>query len=456
MANKGLENALELMEADGASAQAQEVFAHYYQVLKSGRATTIEERDIVPFTDPLDGSELKYTDEERRATLAKTVLIRLNGGLGTSMGLQGPKTLITVRDQKNFLDICALQVLSDRERYDVDLPLIFMNSYSTDAPTLEYVRRYPTLPVNGLPLSFLQSREPRLVAQTLEPLILEDNADAQWCPPGHGDIYPSLQSSGLLDLLLERGYRYAQVANGDNLGAALDADLATWFAGTGDAFAMEVCRRTPNDRKGGHLARSKETGQLVLRELAQTPQADVEDFQDIDLHRYFNTNTIWLDLVAVRDLLNQRGAALGLPLIRNTKMIPLHDGTKVEVVQIETAMGAAIEVFEGACAVEVSRSRFLPVKTTNELLLVRSDLYNLDDEGRLVATTSNTPPIVLNPGYYGEFNDFEDRIPTAPSLKAAHSLTVDGDWYFQPGARVVGDVFLGDPGGVFGPQGSEA
>lgn len=451
LASTGLETALELMETDGSSIEAQEVFAHYYRVLESGSNTLIAERDILPFTDPLDGTGLKYTDAERQNALSQTVLIRLNGGLGTSMGLQGPKTLLTVRDQQNFLDICVHQVLADRERYDVDLPLIFMDSYSTDAETLAYLRRYPTLPVDGLPLSFLQSREPRLVADTLAPLVLEEGSEEQWCPPGHGDIYPSLKSSGLLDLLLERGYRYAQVANGDNLGAALDPDLAAWFASTGHPFAMEVCRRTSNDRKGGHLARSKDTGRLILRELAQTPQEDLESFQDIGVHQYFNTNTIWLDLVAVADLLNQRGAALGLPLIRNTKQIATDGAAAVGVIQIETAMGAAIEVFEGACAVEVSRSRFLPVKTTNELLLVRSDLYNLDPQGRLVATKSPSPRVILEPLYYGKYADFEARIPMAPSLRSAHSLTVEGDWYFQPGSHIVGDVLLGESGGIFGP-----
>lgn len=449
MASSGLDNALELMRKDGAAKEAREVFSHYFGILKSGQTGLIPEDDISPFTDPLDGTGLKYTDQERRDALAQTAVIRLNGGLGTSMGLEGPKTLLTVRDQKNFLDICVSQVLSARERYDVTLPLIFMDSYSTDAATLEYLGRYPTLPVDGLPLSFLQSREPRLVAQTLEPLTLEEDEDAQWCPPGHGDIYPSLYSSGLLDLLLERGFRYVQVANGDNLGAALDPDLAAWFASSGHPFAMEVCRRTANDRKGGHLARAKDDGRLILREVAQTPPGDTDAFQDIELHRYFNTNTIWLDLVAVRDILDLRGAALGLPLIRNVKQVPTAEGANIEVIQIESAMGAAIEVFEGACAVEVSRERFLPVKTTNELLLVRSDLYRLDERGRLKATTPSTPQVSLNPAYYGRFADFEQRIPRAPSLREATSLTVEGDWYFGAEACVVGDLFLGEPGGVF-------
>ncbi len=79
----------------------------------------------------------------------------------------------------------------------------------------------------------------------------------------------------------------------------------------------------------------------------------------------------------MKQALDQRDGILGLPLIRNVKTIDPGDKSTPEVVQVETAMGAAVEVFEGSRLIEVGRDRFVPVKTTNDLLLLRSDVYDL-------------------------------------------------------------------------------
>ena len=79
-------------------------------------------------------------------------------------------------------------------------------------------------------------------------------------PPGHGDIYPSLVGSGMLERLLDQGIEYVFVSNSDNLGATLDLDILSHFAKTDGAFLMEVCKRTKGDKKGGHLAKRKSDG----------------------------------------------------------------------------------------------------------------------------------------------------------------------------------------------------
>ena len=100
-------------------------------------------------------------------------------------------------------------------------------------------------------------------------------------------------------------------------------------------------------------------------------------------------------------------------------------------------MGAAIEVFEGATAIGVGRDRFLPVKTTNDLLLLRSDVYEVGGDGRLTKVTDPAPLVDLDSTYYKTIGAFEQRIPDeAPSLKEAQSLTVKGDWTFEPGVVV--------------------
>ncbi|WP_099331912.1 UTP--glucose-1-phosphate uridylyltransferase [Actinomyces minihominis] len=452
MTAESLRRAQQKMTNAGVAAEAIEVFSHYFSLLEAGEAGLIQEESIEPYVDPASSTDLHYPFSAQAEALAKTALIKLNGGLGTSMGLDRAKTLLPVAEGQTFLDLIAKQTLYARSRFDARLPLVFMNSYRTDHDTLRYLSRYADLAIDGIPLSFLQSKEPRLDASTLEPVSWPSDPEAEWCPPGHGDLYVSLLTSGLLDLLIREGFEFAQVSNGDNLGATPDPDLAAWFADTGAAFAMEICRRTPNDRKGGHLARRIADGALVLRESAQTDPEDIATFEDIDRHRYFNTNTIWLNLPALKAALQERSSVLGLPMIRNTKTVDVTDPNSPQVIQVETAMGSAIEVFENATAIEVPRSRFLPVKTTNELLLLRSDLYVISEDGSLRATTTSTPEITLNKRDYGHINDFEALIPQAPSLRDATSLQVLGKWRFEPGARVTGDVVLGPEGGVVLPD----
>ena len=190
-------------------------------------------------------------------------MIKLNGGLGTSMGLDRAKSLLSVRDGKNFLDLQVAQVLHARRAHGVRLPLLFMNSFRTRDDTLAHLARYGDLAVEGLPLDFVQNAIPKIDAQTFEPVAWPDDPELEWCPPGHGDIYVALEASGILEDLLDKGFRYASLANGDNLGAGPNATLAGWFAASGAPYAAEVCVRTPNDRKGGHLAVRRSDGQLI-------------------------------------------------------------------------------------------------------------------------------------------------------------------------------------------------
>ncbi len=117
------------------------------------------------------------------------------------------------------------------------------------------------------------------------------------------------------------------------------------------------------------------------------------------------------------------------------------------MLQLETAMGAAIGAIDGARAVLVPRTRFAPVKTTDDLLLIRSDAYALTDDGHISPTFDGPPPVVaLDPGYYKSLADLERRFPHGPpSLRAACSLTVRGDVTFGANVKIVGN------GSVTGP-----
>ena len=447
MSEQGLRAAQDKMRQAGVNEAAVKVFTHYYHQVEAGTTGLIPEETISPLVEVPRLEDIDISEEAERSALAKTVIIRLNGGLGTSMGMDRAKSLLPVRDGDSFVDIIVRQVLAARERYGARLPLIFMDSFRTQDDTLAALAKYPQLAVDDLPLDFLQNQEPKLRADDLSPVSYPDDPSLEWCPPGHGDIYTALYGSGLLDKLIDAGFQYASTANADNLGAVPSAKVAGWFASSGAPYAAELCKRTPADVKGGHLAVRNSDGRIILRDTAQTPSDQMHYFTDQYRHPYFHTNNLWFDLVALREVLRQRDGVLGLPLIRNAKTVNPADSTTTPVVQIECAMGAAIEAFEGASAIEVPRSRFLPVKTTNDLMVLRSDAYEIDVAGQLNATVDQVCVVELDPKYYKTIHQFEQRVSQgAPSLRQAQRLVVHGDWTFGADVVVKGEVTLADAG----------
>jgi UTP--glucose-1-phosphate uridylyltransferase len=435
--------AVSKMRAEGLPETAVETFAYYERLLREGDKGTLPESSLEPLSDLPDVDDLPASDG---SALDKVVVLKLNGGLGTSMGMTKAKSLLEVKDGLTFLDIIVRQILWLRERYGARVPLLLMNSFATRDDTLAALERYPDLAVDGLALDFLQGRVPKLLADGFEPVSWPADPALEWAPPGHGDVYTSLAGSGMLDELLSGGYRYLFLSNSDNLGAVLDPRILDWFAREELPFLLESTDRTEGDRKGGHLARRRSDGGLVLRETAQTPDEDREAFEDVSRHRYFNCNSIWVALEALQRTLSSRGGVLGLPMIVNRKTVDPNDPSSPAVVQLETAMGAAIGVFEGAGALRVPRSRFTPVKTTSDLLIVRSDAYRLGEDWT-VSTERERPPVVsLDDEHYKLLRDFEPRFSEGPpSLVEAERLEVSGDVTFGADVVVRGAVKVEGP-----------
>ncbi len=407
-------------------------FRRYYEQLAAGETGLIPEAAIRPVATLPDLEHLPGDLAEiGRAALPRTVVVKLNGGLGTGMGLERAKTLLAIKDGLTFLDIIARQALR------AGVPLVLMNSFATRDDSLAALGAYPELR-GPIPLDFVQHKVPKVLAADLTSASWPADPDLEWCPPGHGDIYTAVLTSGMLDALLAHGYTYAFVANADNLGAQLDPLILGYFISHELPFLMEVADRTPVDRKGGHLAQRIADGRLVLRESAQCPAGDTNAFQDIGRHRYFNTNNLWLNLPALKRLLDERAGVLGLPLIRNGKTLDPRDPASPAVYQIETAMGAAIGLFEAAAALRVPRTRFAPVKTCDDLLAVRSDAYVLTPDWQVVANPARTrpgPPVVdLDSRFYKRIDDLEARFPFGPpSLVDCERLAVRGDVRFGRG-----------------------
>jgi UTP--glucose-1-phosphate uridylyltransferase len=236
------------------------------------------------------------------------------------------------------------------------------------------------------------------------------------------------------------------ISNSDNLGAQLDPRVPARMADRGIPFLMEVVLGTEADRKGGHVARRRADGQLILRESAQTPPEDEASFRDFRRWRYYNTNNLWVDLDVLAATLDANQGVLELPLIINRKTVDPRDGDSTPVIQLESAMGAAIESFAGAELLLVPRTRFAPVKTTDDLLVLRSDVYTLDDQMTvrpIPQRAGDLPYVELDKRFYRIIDEFEARFPHgAPSLRDAQRLVVSGDVTFDGGVVVRGAVSI--------------
>jgi len=427
------------MREAGLAEPAVAAFLHALAKLEAGDAGLLSDAELTPVEDVPSAAALPDAGPGVRELLDRTVVLKVNGGLGTSMGLAGPKALLPVKGELTFLDVVARQVLALRARHSARLPLVLMHSFATREASLRALERHPGLEVD-VPLDFLQNRGPKLRADDHEPIAWPADPRLEWAPPGHGDIYAALEASGMLQTLLDAGYTTAFVSNVDNLGAVLDPRTLAWLVGAEVPFLMEVVAGTAADRKGGHIARLPD-GRLVLRETAQVPPDDAASFRDFRRWRFYNTNNLWFDLRALRALLEERGGVVDLPLIVNRKTVDPRNGASPEVLQLETAMGAALSAFPGARVLEVSRTRFAPVKTTDDLLAVRSDAYRLTEDAKVELAAPHPPYVELDPRHFKKIADFDARFPAgAPSLIACERLVVRGDVRFGRDVVARGEV----------------
>eukprot|EP00656_Telonema_subtile_P030152 TRINITY_DN33174_c0_g1_i1.p1 TRINITY_DN33174_c0_g1~~TRINITY_DN33174_c0_g1_i1.p1 ORF type:complete len:514 (-),score=137.76 TRINITY_DN33174_c0_g1_i1:85-1512(-) len=428
------------MEADHLTPAAQAAFLANYDALVSGVATMISESSIEAVDDLKSLGDLPK-DEINPELLKETVMVKLNGGLGTGMGLDKAKSLLPVKGEDSFLDIICKQVLKMREGQG-HVQFLFMNSFSTSDDTKAHLEQY-SAQLNETPaeLEFVQNKSPKVAQADLSPVSYPENPAMEWCPPGHGDLYAALSGSGTLKKLRDAGNKYMFVSNADNLGATMDLQILTYFSESGAPFMMEVCERTESDKKGGHLCRSKADQSLLLRESAQCAEEDAAAFQDVSKHKYFNTNNLWIHLDQLQELMDKNNGTVPLPLIKNSKTVNPKDKGSTPVFQLETAMGSAIAAMGPKTeAIVMPRTRFAPVKTCSDLLAVRSDAFVLTEEQSLVlAETRDAPPVISLDDFYKPVGGLDTMIPNGvPSLIGCDKLTIKGKVVFEADVKIEG------------------
>lgn len=427
----------EVAKLNQISVNEKEGFVRLVSRYLSGEEEKIEWEKIKTPTDeivvPYDTlADVGEDSSETKELLDKLVVLKLNGGLGTTMGCTGPKSVIEVRNGLTFLDLIVKQIESLNNKYDCRVPLVLMNSFNTHDDTIKIVEKYTGSNIDIH--IFNQSQYPRMVAEDLMPWPTKGRTDKEgWYPPGHGDVFPALLNSGKLGELLSQGKEYVFIANSDNLGAIVDLKILNHLVKNKNEYCMEVTPKTLADVKGGTLISYE--GRVQLLEIAQVPEEHVGEFKSIEKFKIFNTNNLWVNLKAIKRLVESD--ALKTEIIPNPKEV---DGVKV--LQLETAAGAAIRFFDRAIGVNVPRSRFLPVKATSDLLLVQSDLYTVE-EGFVIRNPARVnpanPSIELGPEFK-KVGNFLKRFKSIPSIIDLDSLKVSGDVWFGSGIILKGKV----------------
>jgi len=372
--------------------------------------------------------------------LNKLAVVKLNGGLGTSMGCVGPKSVIEVRDGMSFLDLSVRQIEFLNRTYDVNVPFVLMNSFNTDTDTQNIIKKYEGHNIDIL--TFNQSRYPRVLKDSLLPAPKSSDSQlSDWYPPGHGDVFESLVNSGILDQLLERGVEVIFLSNADNLGAVVDLRILQHMVETKSEYIMELTDKTKADVKGGTIIDYE--GSARLLEIAQVPKEHVNEFKSIKKFKYFNTNNIWMNLRAIKRVVENQ--ELEMEIIPNGKSIPADKKGEadVSVIQLETAVGAAIRHFKNAHGVNVPRARFLPVKTCSDLMLVKSDLYSLK-HGQLVLDKSRfgPAPLIKLGSDFKKVSDFQKHISSIPKILELDHLTITGNVNLGRGVQLKGTVII--------------
>ncbi|GJM99489.1 hypothetical protein PR202_ga16590 [Eleusine coracana subsp. coracana] len=371
----------------------------------SGEAEQIEWSKIQTPTDevvvPYDTIAPPPEDlEATKKLLDKLVVLKLNGGLGTTMGCTGPKSVIEVRNGFTFLDLIVIQIESLNKKYGCNVPLLLMNSFNTHDDTQKIVEKYSNSNIEIH--TFNQSQYPRIVTEDFLPLPSKGKSGKDGC-----------------------------------------VEILNHLINNQNEYCMEVTPKTLADVKGGTLISYE--GRVQLLEIAQVPDEHVANTTystSFDCLCSVPGNR-WVNLKAIKRLVEAE--ALKMEIIPNPKEV---DGVKV--LQLETAAGAAIRFFDKAIGVNVPRSRFLPVKATSDLLLVQSDLYTLVD-GFVIRNPARTnpsnPSIELGPEFKKVAN-FLARFKSIPSIVELDSLKVSGDVWFGSGITLKGKVTITSKSGA--------
>jgi len=332
----------------------------YYNLYKNYK-TDFSISEVEPILNFSNYNTLDLNNNSiNKEVLNKLAIVKLNGGLGTTMKCSKAKGCLEVVDNKTFLDIFINQVIFVNKKFSSNMPIVLMNSEYTETDTQVILDKYSEqVDIYCFNQEFLY----RYYEEELENDVIRLHETRY--PPGTGNFYESLYNSKVYSLLKERGIEYLFISNIDNLYARFDNKIYNYVYENKIPFLMEVCKRTETDKKGGTPVLWKDKYHLL--ELAQVNSVDYDDFTNISKFPYFNTNNFWIRLDEIKN-------DLDLYIISNKKTI-----NNEKLVQLESVIGSAYSLINNSKIIEINRDRFFPVKTLDDYNNIKQNF--LLDEG---------------------------------------------------------------------------
>ena len=330
----------------------------YYELYKNYK-TDFFISEVEPILDFTNYNTLDNIDNDliNKDVLNKLAIVKLNGGLGTTMKCNKAKACLEVIDNKTFLDIFISQVIFVNKKFSSNIPIVLMNSEYTETDTQVILDKYKDqIDIYCFNQQFIY----RYYEEDLDNDVIKLHETRY--PPGTGNFYESLYNSKVYELLKERGIEYLFISNIDNLYAKFDNKIYNYVYENKIPFLMEVCKRTETDKKGGTPVLWKNRYHL----LAQVSSVDYDEFTNINKFPYFNTNNFWIRLDEIKN-------DFDLYIISNKKTI-----NNEKLIQLESVIGSAYSVINNSKIIEINRNRFFPVKTQDDYNNIKQN-YSLDE-----------------------------------------------------------------------------
>lgn len=360
---------------------------------------------------------------ETKMLLDKLVVVKFNGALGTNMGFSGPKSAIEVKNNLTPLDLMVDQVESLNSKYGCNVPLLLMDTAETHDHVQKVLEKYSNSKVDIHSLSLSQQPHEKSFEG-------HSRKDKLYPSSDHSVVFLSLMKSGTLDLLLVQGKEYALVVDSDNVAAVADPKIFNHLIQNQIEYCMEVAPVPSIDLRNSLI--NLRPGKFQLVDITQNPTK-----QSGGKFKFINTRSMWVNLRAIKRLIDTD--ELKIENFSSSKEV-----NDDQIISRGTGADSAIQFFDHTIGINVAQSRYLPVNSTSDLLLLQSDLYTAD-EGILVQNPARdnpaNPSIELGPEFE-KVNDFQSRFKSIPSIINLDSLKVEGDVWFGAGITLKGKVSI--------------
>ena len=366
---------------------------------ESKNIESLDEESDVLFVENIDNSQ-----KQESILLGENILKNsefayfiMAGGVSTSMG-GCAKAIVNAKNNMSFIEIKLNHVRQMQSKYFCKIPVILMTSQETDEQIMNHLNSKNLLD----DIDLIKIVQPVTVRFTLNNENLEvakkSNGLPSYVPGGHYDSFILLNE--IKDDLKQKGIKTIFINNIDNLGATIDPVLIGYHVLKKSLFTPEIAKKEKND-KGGTFARI--SGNLRLLEGPMVPEDYKDTFSDIKVHKYFNTNLIYIDM-DIFDYFDEINSEV--PVFINKKNF---DGQ--EVFGFEGAVGLVFGLKNSALLVVDRQKRFLPIKFLSDLWLLRSNFMILDKKTSSVSQMKLMKPVISLPdSFLSNIDDFENKI----------------------------------------------